>query len=68
MLRKKIRVHEQYTREERLEIFRVLKPGNDDASEKKTLEAFKMTGAPTNLDETELSHCLTISSTEQKEP
>ena len=67
MLRKKIRVDEQYTREERLEIFRILKTGNDDVSEKKILETFKMTGVPTNLDETELSHCLTISSTEQKE-
>ena len=64
---KNIRVDEQYTREERLEIFRILKPGNDDVSEKKILETFKMTGAPTNLDETELSHCLAISSTEQNE-
>ena len=64
---KKIRVDEQYTREERLEIFRILKPGNDDVSEKKILETFKMTGAPTNLDETELPDCLKVSSTGQKE-
>ena len=64
---KKIRVDEQYTTEEHLEIFRILKPGNDDVSEKKILETFKMTGAPTNLDETELFHCLKVSSTGQKE-
>ena len=64
---KKNRVDEQYTREERLEIFRILKTANDDASEKTILETFKMTGAPTNLDETELSDCLKVSSTGQKE-
>ena len=64
---KNIRVDEQYTREEHLEIFRILKTVNDDATEKTNLEAFKMTGAPTNLDETELSHCLKVSSTGQKE-
>ena len=67
MLRKKIRVDEQYTREERLEIFRILKTVNDDATEKTNLETFKMTGTPTNLDETELFHCLKVSSTGQKE-
>ena len=64
---KNIRVDEQYTREEHLEIFRILKTVNDDATEKTNLEAFKMTGAPANLDETELSHCLKLSSTGQKE-
>ena len=64
---KNIRVDEQYTREERLEIFRILKTANDDASKKTILETFKMTGAPTNLDETEFSHCLKVSSTGQKE-
>ena len=64
---KNIRVDEQYTREEHLEIFRILKTVNDDATEKTNLETFKMTGTPTNLDETELFHCLKVSSTGQKE-
>ena len=46
---KNIRVDEQYTREERLEIFRILKTVNDNATEKANLETFKMTGAPINL-------------------
>ena len=50
-----------------LKFFRILKTVNDDVTETTILETFKMTGAPTNLDETGLSHCLKISSTGQKE-